>query len=155
MATPRSECLICEQESADGSMSIFSDEDDGGWAAGIVPGYDVPGWFVLRVRRQAEGLEGLPAEELATFGRRARDLTAAVRVVTGAAATYLMVFGEASPHFHALITPRTADVPLEMRTGNILQRRLGHADPHGSRAMVPEIRAAYERFASQSPAAMA
>ena len=136
-------------------MSIFSDEDDGGWAAGIVPGYDVPGWFVLRVRRHAEGLEGLTAEELATFGRRARDLTAAVRVVTGAAATYLMVFGEANPHFHALITPRTADIPLEMRTGNILKRRLGHADLQGSQAMVPEVRAAYERFVLQSPVATA
>ena len=65
VSSSRSNCLICEQENADGSMSIFSDDDDGGWAAGIVPGYDVPGWFVLRVPRHAEGLEGLTAGELA------------------------------------------------------------------------------------------
>jgi diadenosine tetraphosphate (Ap4A) HIT family hydrolase len=145
---PRRPCLICAQEDASGSMTVFSEQD--GWAAGIVPGYDVPGWFVLRVRRHAEGLEGLATEELATFGRRARDLTAAIRTVTGAAATYLMVFGEANPHFHALITPRTADVPQEMRTGDILKLRLDHSDPDGAKAMVPAIRAAYARFSSQT-----
>ena len=144
----RPPCLICEQEDADDSMTVFC--EDAGWAAGVVPGYDVPGWFVLRIRRHAEGLEGLTAGELAAFGRRARDLTAAVRTVTGAAATYLMVFGEANPHFHALITPRTADVPLDMRTGDILKLRLGHADMDGAMAMVPVVRAAYERFSAQT-----
>jgi diadenosine tetraphosphate (Ap4A) HIT family hydrolase len=146
-ADARRPCLICEQEDADDSMTVFCDD---GWAAGVVPGYDVPGWFVLRVRRHAEGLEGLTGTELAAFGRRARDLTAAVRTVTSAAATYLMVFGEANPHFHALITPRTADVPAEMRTGDILKLRLGHADLAGARKMVPVVRAAYQGFASQA-----
>jgi diadenosine tetraphosphate (Ap4A) HIT family hydrolase len=144
---PQRPCLICEQEDAADSMTVFCEDD--GWAAGIVPGYDVPGWFVLRIRRHAENLEGLTASELAAFGRRARDLTAAVRTVTGAAATYLMVFGEANPHFHALITPRTADVPAELRTGDILKLRLSHADLAGARELVPVMRAAYQHFAGQ------
>jgi diadenosine tetraphosphate (Ap4A) HIT family hydrolase len=150
---PRPPCLICAQEDASESVTVFSGQD--GWAAGIVPGYDVPGWFVLRVRRHAEGLEGLATEELATFGRQARDLTAAIRTVTGAAATYLMVFGEAYPHFHALITPRTADVPQEMRTGDILKLRLRQRDPDAARALVPAVRAAYARFSSQTLGALA
>lgn len=70
--------------------------------------------------------------------------------MTGAAATYLLVFGEANPHFHALITPRTADVPVEMRTGEILKLRLGHADLEEAKAMVPVVRAAYKRFSAQT-----
>jgi diadenosine tetraphosphate (Ap4A) HIT family hydrolase len=152
-APPQRPCLICAQEDADDSMTVFCEDD--GWAAGIVPGYDVPGWFVLRLRRHAESLEGLTATELAAFGRRARDLTAAVRTVTAAAATYLMVFGEANPHFHALITPRTADVPVEMRTGEILKLRLGHADLDGAKEKVPVVRAAYQHFAGQALGATA
>lgn len=147
-AGPPPPCLICEQEAADESMTIFSDD---GWAAGIIPGYDVPGWFVLRVRRHAVGLEGLTSAELAAFGQRARDLTAAVRTVTGAEATYLMIFGEANPHFHALITPRTAAVPPEFRTGDILKLRLHHADLAAAKELVPAVRSGYERFAGQPP----
>lgn len=62
-ADRRPPCLICEQEDADDSMTVFC--EDAGWAAGVVRGYDVPGWFVLRIRRHAEGLEGLTAGELA------------------------------------------------------------------------------------------
>lgn len=75
--------------------------------------------------------------------------------MTGAAATYLLVFGEANPHFHALITPRTADVPVEMRTGDILKLRLGHADLDRAKAMVPVVRAAYQRFSAQTLGATA
>jgi diadenosine tetraphosphate (Ap4A) HIT family hydrolase len=46
----------------------------------------VPGWVVLRLRRHAEGFGQLTEAELAQFGRRA---LAAVRTVTGAAATGL------------------------------------------------------------------
>ena len=41
------------------------------WAAEIVPGYDVPGLFILRARRHAERLTGLDDGELAAFARRA------------------------------------------------------------------------------------
>ncbi|MEU0138362.1 hypothetical protein ABZ203_00650 [Streptomyces albidoflavus] len=54
------------------------------WTAQTVPGYDVPRWFVLRARRHAERITGLDDTEAATFGRRARDLVAAVTEATGA-----------------------------------------------------------------------
>ena len=72
---------------------------------------------------------------------------AAVRGATGAEAVYYMVFGEANPHYHALITPRGADVPPAERTGAILPRRLDHADLGAATALVPAIRSAYRRLA--------
>ncbi|MEP7022451.1 MAG: hypothetical protein ABJB47_01295 [Actinomycetota bacterium] len=119
------------------------------WAAEIVPGYDVPGWFILRVRRHAERITGLDGAELASFARRARDLVAAVTDVTAAPATYLMVFGENHPHFHALVAARGHDVPVAQRAGNILQLRSGHTDPAAAAELVPEVRVAYFRHAGR------
>src|SRR5262245_19992628 len=96
-------CLMCDLEQGDGDATVFRDEH---WAAQIVAGYDVPGWFILRARRHAERITGLVPAELASFAQRAQDLVAAVSEVTAAPATYLMVFGENYPHFHALIAAR-------------------------------------------------
>lgn len=141
------DCLLCQIEQADAASIVFRDDL---WAAEVVTGYDVPGWFILRARRHAERITGLDEAELATFARRARDLVAAVTDVTGAPATYLLVFGENFPHFHALVAARGAEVPPERRAGNLLQLRVDHADPIAARAMVPSVRASYERHAART-----
>ena len=148
-ADPGGRCLLCAMEDAEDSVVVFR---DGLWAAEIVPGYDVPGWFILRVRRHAERLTGLDETELSTFARRARDLVASVTEVTGAPATYLLVFGENYPHFHALIAARGEDVPENLRAGNILKLRQDHADPAEAARLIPGLRQAYQRNASLSAA---
>jgi diadenosine tetraphosphate (Ap4A) HIT family hydrolase len=115
------------------------------WAAEVAPGYEVPGWFFLRVRRHAELLTGLDDAERSAFGHRAAGLVAAVTAATGAPATYLLHFGENYRHFHALVAARGADIPAEQRGGNILGRRPGHVDVAAAVALVPDVRAAYER----------
>ena len=95
-------CVPCEMEQANPSAVVFRDPL---WACEVVPGFDVPGWFVLRVRRHALRIQGLTDEELATYGRRARDIVAAVTEVTRAPVTYMLTFGEANPHFHSLALP--------------------------------------------------
>jgi diadenosine tetraphosphate (Ap4A) HIT family hydrolase len=139
------ECLLCTMETAHDDVVMFRDEL---WAAEIVPGYDVPGWIILRARRHAERITGLNDAELAGLARRTRDVVAAVTEVTGAPATYLMVFGENYPHFHALITPRGDDVPPELRAGNILRLRTDRSDPDAAAALIPALRTAYHRGAS-------
>ncbi|MFI5860111.1 hypothetical protein [Streptomyces sp. NPDC051546] len=148
MSTPshRPDCFMCgleEKEDEDSSV-VFRDPL---WSGESVSGYDVPGWFVLRVRRHAERITGLDEAELATLGRRARDLVGAVTEVTGAPATYLLVFGENHPHFHALITARGAYVPEDRRGGDILKLRTERADPEAAALLVPEVRRAYNRLA--------
>lgn len=138
------DCFMCGLEQTEDSAVVFRDSL---WSGEVVPGYDVPGWFVLRVRRHAERITGLDEAELASFARRARDLVAAVTEVTGAPATYLMVFGENHPHFHALITARDAHVPADRRNGNILRLREDHADPDAAARLVPAVRRVYERLA--------
>ena len=74
-------CLPCEMERAAPDAVVFRDDL---WAAEVAPGYEVPGWFFLRVRRHAELLTGLNDAELSALGHRARDLVAAVTEATGA-----------------------------------------------------------------------
>lgn len=140
MASADTSCLICDLEQAPEPARVFRDDL---WAAETVPGYDVPGWLFLRVRRHGELITGLTEEELTTFGPRARDLVAAVTEVTGSAATYLFTFGENYRHFHAMVTPRGVDIPPEMRSGNLLRLLPEGADTQASRALVPRLRAAY------------
>ncbi|MFF8415251.1 hypothetical protein [Streptomyces omiyaensis] len=137
-------CLMCGLERNEDANVVFRDPL---WSGERVPGYDVPGWFVLRVRRHAERITGLDEDELASFGRRARDLAAAVTEATGAPATYLMVFGENHPHFHALVTARGEDVPADRRSGNILRLLAEHADPEAAARLVPAVRRAYDLLA--------
>ena len=136
------DCLLCTMEGADEASVVFRDRL---WAAEVVPGYDVPGWFILRARRHTERITGLDDEELSSYGHRARDLVAAVTEVTRAPATYLLVFGENYPHFHALIAPRGQDVPPDLRGGNILRLRADRADQAAAGKLVPAVRSAYVR----------
>lgn len=137
-------------EDADESRTVFRDEL---WAGEVVTGMEVPGWFVLRTRRHAELIIGLDETEVDTFARRARDLIAAVSEVTGAPATYLMVFGENHRHFHALITARGNDVPADRRSGNILKLVEECSAPSTAVGIVPAVRDAYARVASSEPVA--
>lgn len=147
--TTHADCLMCIQEKSAHDSAVFRDDL---WAGEIVAGMEVPGWFVLRARRHAELITGLDDAELNTLGRRARDLTAAVSEVTGAPATYLMVFGENHRHFHALIAARGDDVPSDRRSGNILKLVSERADPAAASAMLPAVREAYARHVTANPA---
>lgn len=140
-----SDCLMCRLELDQGreNAQVFSDPL---WAAEIVPGYDVPGWFILRARRHAELITGLDEAELATFARRARDLVAAVTEATGAPATYLLSFGENYRHFHVLVVARDAQVPADRRNGEILKLRTEQADPDAAARLLPAVRRAYEQL---------
>lgn len=147
------DCFMCGlEETTEESAVVFRDPL---WTAQTVPGYDVPGWFVLRARRHAERITGLDDTEAVTFGRRARDLVAAVTEATGAPATYLVVFGENHPHFHALITARGADVPADRRSGDLFKLRTEAADPAAAAALVPTVREAYARLATSGAPATA
>lgn len=138
-------CLPCQMEHANQRLVVFRDDL---WACEVVPGFDVPGWFVLRVRRHALRIGGLTEAELATYGRRTRDIVGAVTEVTGAPVAYLLTFGEANPHFHTLIAARGEDVPTERRLAAILHQREDKRDPDAARTLAPAVATAYARLAA-------
>lgn len=137
-------CVPCAMEDADPASVVFRDEL---WACEVVPGFDVPGWFVIRVRRHALRIVGLTDRELSTYGRRIRDVVDAVTEVTGAPTTYQLTFSEANPHFHTLVAARGAELPSERRFGGILDQRADHRDQAAALVLVPAVARAYARLA--------
>lgn len=136
-------CLICSMETSHPMSRVFLDEH---WAAEVAPGYEVPGWFFLRNRRHAEKLTGLNDDEVAGFGRHAHDLVTAIERATGAPAVYLLSFGENHRHFHALIATRGHEIPPALRGGALLQLLATNKDPVAAAALVPQVRAAYNKI---------
>jgi diadenosine tetraphosphate (Ap4A) HIT family hydrolase len=137
--TDPAHCLICHLDQAPDDAVVFREGD---WACEIVPGYEVPGWYFLRLRRHALGWAELEQAELAAFGPVVQDLMRALELAFDAPARYLMTFGEAYPHFHAVVTVRTADIPPESRSGNILALRDSRLDREAAVALVPAVRTA-------------
>jgi diadenosine tetraphosphate (Ap4A) HIT family hydrolase len=137
--TDPAHCLICHLDQAPDEAVVFRDDD---WACEIAPGFEVPGWYFLRLRRHALGWPELTRPELTAFGPVVQDLMRALEQAFDAPARYLMTFGEAYPHFHAVITVRTRDIPPESRSGNILALRESRTDRDAAVARVPGVRAA-------------
>ncbi len=135
--TDPAQCLIYHLDNAPPEAVVFRNAD---WACEIAPGFEVPGWYFLRACRHALGWTELGDHELAGFGPVARDLMFALERVFDAPARCLMTFGEASPHFHCVVTVRTDDVPPESRSGNILGLRASRVDRAAALALVPAVR---------------
>jgi len=138
--TDPAHCLICHLDQAPDEAVVFRDDD---WACEVAPGFEVPGWYFLRLRRHALGWAELAQPELTAFGPVVRDLMGALELAFDAPARYLMTFGEAYPHFHAVVTVRTEDIPAESRSGNILALRDSRLDRDAAVARVPAVRAAF------------
>ena len=104
----------------------------------MADGYDVPGWFILRLRRHAEGWSGPTVAELADFGPLSQQVTAAIQEATGAPTVSFMSFGENYPHFHFFVIARAADLPEHrVRASSVSAPRSAIAtpltlSPHGS-----------------------
>jgi diadenosine tetraphosphate (Ap4A) HIT family hydrolase len=132
-----SECLPCDLEAADAASVIYRDDD---WACEVAEGYDVPGWFILRLRRHAEGWSGPTAQELAGFGPVSQRLAGAIQTATGASNVYFLSFGENYPHFHFLVIARDAELPPELRGAAILGLRSTDRDLEESLVVGARVR---------------
>lgn len=136
-----SDCLPCDLETAEPARIVYRDDD---WSCEIADGYDVPGWFILRLRRHAEGWSGPTVDELAGFGPVSQRISTAIQSATGATGTYFMSFGENYPHFHFLVTARDADLPIESRGAAILAMRADYRDLAASLEVGERVRSALD-----------
>ncbi len=132
-------CLPCDLEAAESGAIVYRDDL---WSCEVADGYDVPGWFVLRARRHAEGWTGLTPEEAATFGLVAQRVSAAIHEATGAVNTYFVSFGENYPHLHFLLIARAPDLSPDLKGAAILGQRLEHCDRAAALATAAAVRAA-------------
>ena len=132
-----SDCLPCDLEAAESAAIIYRDEN---WSCEIAGGYDVPGWFILRLRRHAEGWTEPTVDELAGFGPVSQRVANAIQSATGASNVYFLSFGENYPHFHFLVIARDADLPPESRGAAILGLRADNRDLDAALAIGARVR---------------
>ncbi|WP_033294509.1 hypothetical protein [Amycolatopsis jejuensis] len=134
-----STCLPCALDDADDEAVVYRDR---AWACEVSDGYEVPGWFVLRLRRHTEGWTGPTAAELAEFGPLAQRLSAAIQQATGAPRVYFMSFGENYRHFHFLVIARDPALQPDRRGAAILSLLPDHRDLAASLAVAAKVRTA-------------
>ncbi|MDQ6895327.1 MAG: hypothetical protein M3171_01760 [Actinomycetota bacterium] len=134
-----SACLPCDLESAAAEAVVYRDAD---WACEVAEGYDVPGWYILRVRRHAEGWDALSPSEASGFGKVSQCVARAMQAVTGAPTVYFLSFGENYAHLHFLLIARPADLAPELRGAAILSLRDQHRDQPAALASAAAVRQA-------------
>jgi diadenosine tetraphosphate (Ap4A) HIT family hydrolase len=107
----------------------------------------LPGWLVLVLKRHAEALHDLSAEETAEMGDLIRRSCLVLREVTGCQKEYVSLYAEA-PHFahlHIHIVPRAADLPDNLRGPRVfgLLTAENAVAPEVVRARSEELRARF------------
>lgn len=131
------DCLPCTLENADADAVVYRDDT---WSCEVVEGYDVPGWYFLRLRRHAEGWASLSPEEAAGFGVVSQRIAEAIQTTTSAPTVYFMSFGENYPHFHFLVIARPDGLPAESRGAAILATRAENLDRVAALAVAAAVR---------------
>lgn len=130
-------CLPCTLESADPAAVVYRDDT---WACEVVDGYEVPGWYFLRLRRHSEGWSGLTSDEAAGFGAVSQRVATAIQKATGAPTVYFMSFGENYPHFHFLVIARPEGLSAESRGAAILATRAENLDRVAALQVAEKVR---------------
>jgi diadenosine tetraphosphate (Ap4A) HIT family hydrolase len=91
------------------------------WRVALAFNSSLEGWAVVIPMRHIESLDELTDEESASLGILLRDLTGALKAVTGCLKTYVMLLAEMPGfnHVHFHVVPRMKDLPSE-RTGSAI-----------------------------------
>ena len=133
---PDRDCHICEMgRSTAPETTIYA---DGLWTAGTVA--DVPGWVMLWTNRHTDGPWELSADEASSFGPLYVGLARAVREACKGERVYLLYLGENALHFHAMLVPRRADAPPDLRGPGIVAKAGELADRESALRVAASIR---------------
>lgn len=139
------DCLPCALEHTEPECVVYRDDD---WACEVATGYEIPGWYILRIRRHTEGWASLAHDEATAFGLVSQRVAQAIQVATGAPRVYFMSFGENYPHFHFLVIARPNDLAPQFEGVGILSLRSKRLDKKGALATATEVRTALHRNSS-------
>lgn len=138
---PDETCPLCARE-------LSHDEPPGAWvlrsglwSAGVMEGFEVPGWLFLQLRRHAEGPMAMATDEAAELGGLLVELTGAIQAVTGAEKVYVVAYGEAFPHFHLLLHPRMPAAPPEHKGTALFAARAELRNVAASTEIAEQLRA--------------
>ncbi len=124
-------CLICARQRSgpDGGPAVVCQDDH--WLARHSAETDILGYLLLESRRHFLDLSQATEAELAGYGTLLSRLMRAMRAVTGCQRIYTVTLGEAVPHYHVHLIPRTESLPGAYRGRGILSYPLAPAADAG------------------------
>lgn len=119
---PEDDCVICKRQKADSAQTEGSD---------LVYACDefvirhsretnIRGYLVIEARRHYLDLTEAGEEEAISYGKVLKSAMQLVRKLTSAERIYTFSLGEAVPHFHVHVIPRTDSLPRFFRGRNIM-----------------------------------
>lgn len=133
-------CGLCPDGDAPPAELASPAVDVGGWAAGVLRGYEVPGWLAVFPPRHVESVDALTGAEAEELGGALRSVTAAVRAATSCEKVYAVSFGERLPHFHVLVMAVPADLPAELRGAALIGGKDRLRDPAAALEVAEHLR---------------
>jgi diadenosine tetraphosphate (Ap4A) HIT family hydrolase len=133
-------CFVCGLTSGEAldQVPVYANER---WGVFQFPGFEVPGWLMLCLRRHAEFITGLNDAEAATFAPTAAKLSTAIKAATDAERVYMFQFGEEVTHFHVLLAARGSEIPLEQRRAVYYEQASRLRNPAAADAVASRVRA--------------
>lgn len=140
--------MICQDQVKHGAEPVIYQDEY--WRARHADETNILGYVVLEARRHFLDLSEATAEEAASYGVAMAKVMAAVRKVTAAERVYTFSLGEAVPHFHTHLIPRTRYLPRRYRARGILSYPLSpSADPSLKNEVVSRLKSFTRRHQIQ------
>ena len=111
-------CLICKRQEEEPEKAVILSTD-----AFIVrhsSETNILGYLVIEARRHILDLTEGTDEEALAYGAMLKQVMTLIRKLTGAERIYTFSLGEAVPHFHVHVIPRTDSLPRYFRGRGIM-----------------------------------
>ena len=130
-------CPVCRENAGDvASPGGVIWEDELWFVQHAPPPYPLAGWTMLHTQRHVQGPAHFTDEEAKSYGPVLRHITRALEEVTNTPRVYVVAFGESTPHMHAHLAPRYADLPSNQVAWGVADLFRGVAN--GTQPGVPE-----------------
>jgi diadenosine tetraphosphate (Ap4A) HIT family hydrolase len=119
-------CVLCRGRDSDDELRRVEVWQDKLWRLTVSLDAEVLGFAYLEPKRHIASIADLDGEEAATFGAVLSSVCRALREETGAAFTYVYVFGDHVPHLHVHLAPHREGDALNsnMIRGDIVEEKL-------------------------------
>ena len=111
----QAQCSVCKQNAGEVEIPGGVIWQNDLWLVrhGPLP-VPLAGWTMFHTQRHVQGPAHFTDAEAAKFGPALRHITRTLEQVTGAPRVYVVAFGESTPHMHAHLIPRYADLPADL-----------------------------------------
>jgi diadenosine tetraphosphate (Ap4A) HIT family hydrolase len=96
------DCIVCQIVEGATAEEIFIETDE--WLAQTM--LDAPGWAMVSLKRHAEGVWGMTAEEASALGPILGALAKGIHEKADGEKVHLFAMGERVPHLHLILAPR-------------------------------------------------